>query len=213
MYEFEDIEIQPKDLMIIARQIVVAMEYLTSLKILHRDLAARNVLVCDNNLVKISDFGLSRDVYQDNVYFKIGNGRLPIRWMALESLTHQKYTAQSEVWSFGVLLWEIVTLGATPYPGIDTKDIIGLLKNGYRMERPPNCSKELFAIMSNCWKTNPKERPTFTDLRQQFDALLEDVCHYLNLEDFTKEFNNIRLETDQIEDHSIERYVNSFTRL
>lgn len=113
------------------------------MKVLHRDLATRNVLVCDDNTVKVSDFGLSRDVYQDDIYLKNGGGRLPIKWMALESLTHQRYTVQSDVWSFGVLLWEIVTLGENPYPGICTSELLSLIRNGYRMKRPSNCSNEL----------------------------------------------------------------------
>lgn len=106
-------------------------------------MAARNVLVCENHSVKVSDFGLSRDVYQDNVYCKNGGGKLPIRWMAIESLTHQKYTSQSDVWSFGILLWEIVTLGGTPYVGMQTSDLLDFLKSGQRLSCPGTCSPEL----------------------------------------------------------------------
>jgi tyrosine-protein kinase receptor torso len=111
--------------------------------VVHRDLAARNVLVCENHTVKVSDFGLSRDVYQDNVYCKSGGGKLPIRWMALESLTHQRYTTQSDVWSFGILLWEIATLGSTPYVGVHSSDLLTFLKNGNRLKCPPSCSSDL----------------------------------------------------------------------
>lgn len=110
---------------------------------MHRDLAARNVLICDDGIVKVSDFGLSRDVYRDNVYYKSTGGKLPIKWMAIESLTHQIYTSQSDVWSYGILLWEIVTLGANPYPGILTHELLTLLENDYRMEKPDGCSDQL----------------------------------------------------------------------
>lgn len=113
------------------------------MRVIHRDLAARNVLVCDNKVVKVSDFGLSRDVYQDDIYCKLTGGKLPIRWMAIESLTHQVYTTQSDVWSFGVLLWEIVTLGEHPYPEVNTFSLLERLKNGYRMQCPENCNEEL----------------------------------------------------------------------
>lgn len=113
------------------------------MRVLHRDLAARNVLVCEDKTIKISDFGLSRDVYKDDIYLKSSNAKLPVRWMAIESLTHQIYTMKSDVWSFGVLLWEIVTLGGNPYPGISTQELPKLLENGYRMDCPLNCSSEM----------------------------------------------------------------------
>lgn len=146
---------------------------------LHRDLAARNVLVLDNKVVKVSDFGLSRDVYQNNVYCKKGSGKLPIRWMAPESITHQRYTTHSDVWSFGVLLWEIVTLGEYPYPEIHNADLLKFLQNGHRMQKPRNCGDEVYQIMLTCWKENPKERPTFTALKEQLETLLQDAANYL----------------------------------
>lgn len=99
--------------------------------------------MCGNRTVKVADFGLSRDVYQDNIYTKKGSGKLPVKWMALESLSHQQYTTQSDVWSFGIVLWEIVTLGGNPYSTVPTGHLLGLLKAGYRMECPKNCSQEL----------------------------------------------------------------------
>lgn len=138
-------------------------------------------MVCDNKLVKVSDFGLSRDVYQNNIYWKEGGGKLPIRWMAIESITHQIYTTKSDVWSFGVLLWEIVTLGEYPYSEVHNTDLVNFLKNGYRMEKPSHCGVELYQIMLKCWKDNPKERPTFRELRKQLEVLLEDALHYVKL--------------------------------
>ncbi|XP_020294315.1 tyrosine-protein kinase receptor torso-like isoform X2 [Pseudomyrmex gracilis] len=171
------------DLLNFARQVATGMEFLSSNRIVHRDLAARNVLVRSDKVVKISDFGLSRDIYQENVYRKKGNGKLPLKWMAIEALTHQIYSTYSDVWAFGILLWEIVTLGATPYPGTPTNKILEVLKSGYRMERPQNCGQELYNIMYSCWNARPQSRPTFTELKQSLDQLLSTYSEdkYLNL--------------------------------
>uniref|UniRef100_A0A1B0D1X1 receptor protein-tyrosine kinase n=1 Tax=Phlebotomus papatasi TaxID=29031 RepID=A0A1B0D1X1_PHLPP len=150
-------------------------EFLACNKVVHRDLAARNVLVCEDNVVKISDFGLSRDVYQENMYKKVGNGKLPIKWLALESLTHQVYTSQSDVWSYGVLLYEILTLGGNPYPSVPTNRLLKLLKSGYRMERPRNCGVQLYELMLSCWKINPHDRPNFTDIVKKIDQLMVEL--------------------------------------
>lgn len=176
-------DVTSADLLNFARQIATGMEFLSSNRIVHRDLAARNVLVQPDRVVKISDFGLSRDIYQENVYRKRGNGKLPLKWMAIEALTHQIYTTYSDVWAFGILLWEIVTLGAMPYPGTPTNRILQFLKSGYRMERPPNCSRELYSIMYSCWNIRPQSRPTFTELKQSLDKLLSNYSgnKYLSL--------------------------------
>ncbi|XP_012285404.1 tyrosine-protein kinase receptor torso isoform X1 [Orussus abietinus] len=173
------------DLLNFARQVATGMEFLSSNRIVHRDLAARNVLLCGDMTVKISDFGLSRDVYQENVYKKQGNGMLPLKWMAIESLTHHVYTTHSDVWSFGILLWEIVTLGCNPYPGTSTSRVLRLLKSGYRMERPQNCGVELYNMMLACWRSRPKDRPTFTELKQSLEKMLHTSVEnsYLNVND------------------------------
>ncbi|GLH08284.1 Tyrosine-protein kinase receptor torso [Gryllus bimaculatus] len=175
--------LQPVDLLSFARQIAMGMEFLASNRIVHRDLAARNVLVCADKTMKISDFGLSKDVYERNVYHMKRDSKLPMKWTAIESLMFSKYTTQSDVWAFGVLLWEIVTFGKTPYPGIPQDRLYQLLRTGYRMECPPNCSEELYCIMLSCWKAKPKDRPTFTELRNKLDSLLETTSpqQYLNL--------------------------------
>lgn len=159
------------DLLEIAKQVALGMEFLSKNKVVHRDLAARNVLVSSDRTLKIADFGLSRDVYQENVYKKTGNGKLPIKWLALESMTHQVYTSQSDVWSFGILLYEIITLGGIPYPSIPTNRLIHLLKTGYRMEKPKNCSQGLYNLMMACWNFNPAERPNFTEIIKMLDSL------------------------------------------
>ncbi|XP_075167235.1 tyrosine protein kinase receptor torso [Haematobia irritans] len=159
------------DLLDIARQVAIGMDFLAKNKVVHRDLAARNVLVAPDRTVKIADFGLSRDIYQENIYKKTGNGKLPIKWLALESLTHQVYTTQSDVWSYGILLYEIITLGATPYPSIPTNRLLHLLKTGYRMEKPKNCGPEFYDLMSSCWYSTPSERPTFNEIIKKLNEM------------------------------------------
>ncbi|KAF5271286.1 hypothetical protein FQR65_LT05301 [Abscondita terminalis] len=178
----DDALLKPRDLLSFGRQITMGMEYLSNLRVVHRDLAARNVLMCENGTVKVADFGLSRDVYQDNIYLKTGAGKLPVKWMALESLSHQQYTTQSDVWSFGVVLWEIVTLGGNPYATISPGDMLNVLRRGYRMECPKNCSIELYSIMQMCWMESPLERPNFNELRIMLEKLLEDENRYVTLD-------------------------------
>ena len=149
------------------------MEYLGTMKCIHRDLAARNVLVAKNLVIKIGDFGLARDVHKNDYYRKIGDGWLPIRWMAPEAVFERKYTSMSDVWSFGVLLWEIMSLGASPYPSVTKMEVLfQMLKEGHRMERPKNCSIEIYLIMRDCWNHSPDQRPSFSSLVEDFERLL-----------------------------------------
>ncbi|MEE6495094.1 hypothetical protein FKM82_001951 [Ascaphus truei] len=161
------------------------MQYLSEKQFIHRDLAARNVLVGENLVAKIADFGLSRG---EEVYVKKTMGRLPVRWMAIESLNYSVYTTKSDVWSFGVLLWEIVSLGGTPYCGMTCAELYENLPQGYRMEKPRNCDDEVYELMRQCWRDRPYERPPFTQISLQLIRMLEARKAYVNMalfENFT----------------------------
>ncbi|CAH3040154.1 unnamed protein product [Pocillopora meandrina] len=156
-----------QQLMKFAWQIADGMCYLSSKSIIHRDLAARNVLVGQKETCKVTDFGMARDVQKENIYERKTKGRLPVKWTAYEALLYGKYTTKSDVWSYGVLLYEIFTIGGSPYPRMDGRKIANLLQDGYRMPKPQHVDENLYQIMMKCWKNEPDARPTFTELRNQ----------------------------------------------
>ncbi|KAK9402381.1 vascular endothelial growth factor receptor 1 [Crotalus adamanteus] len=155
-------------------QVARGMEFLSSQKCIHRDLAARNILLSDNNVVKICDFGLARDTYKNPDYVRKGDARLPLKWMAPESIFDKVYSTKSDVWSYGVLLWEIFSLGASPYPGIQIDEVFfRKLKEGICMKAPDFATPEIYHIMLSCWQGDPNERPWFSELVEILGDLLQ----------------------------------------
>lgn len=184
----ENKQITTCDLLCFSFQCARGMEYLASKNLLHRDLAARNVLVAEDNIIKICDFGLAKDLYEYGSYVKKGDGPLPIKWMAIESIRDKIFTTKSDVWSFGILLWEIFTLGRNPYPGIDlNEEFFKKLSEGYRMEKPEYSTDSLYEIMMDCWNLDPNNRPDFKSLGEKLGSLLEESAQQ-NYMDFNNSY-------------------------
>uniref|UniRef100_A0A8C3YGE9 Focal adhesion kinase 1 n=1 Tax=Catagonus wagneri TaxID=51154 RepID=A0A8C3YGE9_9CETA len=160
-------------LILYAYQLSTALAYLESKRFVHRDIAARNVLVSSNDCVKLGDFGLSRYM-EDSTYYKASKGKLPIKWMAPESINFRRFTSASDVWMFGVCMWEILMLGVKPFQGVKNNDVIGRIENGERLPMPPSCPPTLYSLMTKCWAYDPGRRPRFTELKAQLSTILEE---------------------------------------
>uniref|UniRef100_UPI003AAA5F97 platelet-derived growth factor receptor beta-like n=1 Tax=Centroberyx gerrardi TaxID=166262 RepID=UPI003AAA5F97 len=165
-----------QDLLGFSYQAAQAMDFLSSRNCVHRDLAARNILVSEGKLVKICDFGLARDVLKDQDYVAKGNAFLPVKWMAPESIFQNIYSIQSDVWSYGVLLWEIFSLGGSPYPDLPlNQEFYSALKRGYRMPRPDHATYNIYEVMKQCWEEKSESRPSFSSLVVSVGNMLTDA--------------------------------------
>lgn len=160
-------------LVLYAFQLSTALSYLESKKFVHRDIAARNVLVYSHDCVKLADFGLSRWV-EEQSYYKASKGKLPIKWMAPESINFRRFTSASDVWMFGVCMWEILMLGVKPFQGIKNNDVLKRIDNGERLALPPNCPPRLYSLMSLCWTYEPSKRPLFKEIKEVLSEILRE---------------------------------------
>uniref|UniRef100_A0A669CKS5 receptor protein-tyrosine kinase n=1 Tax=Oreochromis niloticus TaxID=8128 RepID=A0A669CKS5_ORENI len=155
--------------------IASGMEYLSGRNFLHRDLAARNCMLRDDMTVCVADFGLSKKIYSGDYYRQGRIAKMPVKWIALESLADRVFTVKSDVWAFGVTMWEIATRGMTPYPGVQNHEIYDYLVEGHRLKQPPDCLDELYEIMYSCWRADPLDRPFFPQLREMLEKLAEKL--------------------------------------
>ena len=165
------------------------MEYLESKKVIHRDLAARNVLISEHEDAKVSDFGLALHnytflesgkvstllVHHRSASITMPPLQLPIKWTAPEALKTQKFSSKSDMWSFGVLLWEIYSFGRVPYPRIPLADVVKHVEKGYRMEAPEGCPKSIYDVMKKAWRMETDERPSFRDVRMALELLQSEI--------------------------------------
>ncbi|XP_022083851.1 tyrosine kinase receptor Cad96Ca-like [Acanthaster planci] len=177
----------PLRILLFGFQIASGMEYLSSKHLVHRDLATRNVLLDEGLTCKLCDFGLARDVKGIGQYTQKSGNAIPFRWLALECIRDSIYTTKSDVWSFGVLMWELMTLGAQPYTDMSFEAMVVYLLGGFRLPRPAHCGEEIYVLMSECWTTEPEFRPSFTDLRQRLDCLLKLDSKLMDMSQFTSD--------------------------
>ncbi|KAG9332348.1 hypothetical protein JZ751_015355 [Albula glossodonta] len=192
-----------KKMIQMAGEIADGMAYLNANKFVHRDLAARNCMVAEDFTVKIGDFGMTRDIYETDYYRKGGKGLLPVRWMSPESLKDGVFTTNSDVWSFGVVLWEIATLAEQPYQGMSNEQVLRFVMEGGLLDKPHNCPDMLFELMRMCWQYNPKMRPAFLEIissiKDELDPQFREVSFFYSEENKPPDSEELDLEADNME--------------
>ncbi|XP_013871013.1 insulin-like growth factor 1 receptor [Austrofundulus limnaeus] len=202
--QFSSLSLPPlKKMLQMAGQIADGMAYLNANKFVHRDLAARNCMVAEDFTVKIGDFGMTRDIYETDYYRKGGKGLLPVRWMSPESLKDGVFTTNSDVWSFGVVLWEIATLAEQPYQGLSNEQVLRFVMEGGLLEKPQSCPDMLFELMRMCWQYNPKMRPAFVEIissiKDDLEPSFSEVSFYYSADN--KPADTSQPHTDKL-DHA-----------
>lgn len=167
-----------KDLVFCALDVAKGCRYMESKRFIHRDIAARNCLLSSKGpgrVVKIADFGMARDIYRSDYYRKGGKAMLPIKWMPPEAFLDGIFTSKTDVWSFGVLLWEVFSLGLMPYTGLPNRDVMQLVTGGGRLDAPPGCPLAIYKIMKDCWNPTPEERPSFSNILERLTTCTQDL--------------------------------------
>ncbi|XP_039878756.1 tyrosine-protein kinase Srms isoform X2 [Simochromis diagramma] len=170
----EGLALTSAHLIYMGSQVAEGMAYLEDRSIVHRDLAARNILVGDDLVCKVADFGLAR-IIRDSVYTASRNTKIPVRWTAPEAALHQRFSVKSDVWSFGVLLYEMMSRGKMPYEGKSNKEVMDLLTSGFRLPSPSRCPSNIYRIMTDCWAIEPSKRPSFHALHSQLDSIYAKI--------------------------------------
>ncbi|XP_051981156.1 insulin receptor-like, partial [Xyrauchen texanus] len=192
-----------KEMIQMAAEIADGVAYLNAKKFVHRDLAARNCMVADDFTVKIGDFGMTRDIYETDYYRKGGKGLLPVRWMAPESLKDGVFTAHSDCWSFGVVLWEISTLAEQPYQGLSNEQVLKFVMDGGYLDRPENCLERMHNLMQMCWQYNPKMRPSFHEIiemiKEDLHPSFQEVSFFYSEENKLPESEEFDMDFENME--------------